>query len=185
VLAYLGVALPAVIGYLSWCRVDLVGSTTRRWMWGVLGAVVAGTFVVVNVLGQDASPRPEGVALVANLLWGGVVYGLLDALFLSILPITMVWLAAKDLGLIGGWVSKVTVGFAALLGSLFVTILYHWGFTEYQGADIAGPIIGNGVLSLAYLLSGNPLASAVGHVAMHVASVLHGIDTTIQLPPHY
>lgn len=36
----------------------------------------------------------------------------------------------------------------------------------------------------AYLLARSPIAAVGGHVVMHVAAVLHGIDTTIQLPPH-
>jgi hypothetical protein len=41
-----------------------------------------------------------------------------------------------------------------------------------------------GVMSIAYIASRNPLAAVLSHVAMHVAAVLHGIDSTVQLPPH-
>ncbi len=185
VLVYLAVASPLIAGYLWTAGIDVRAPIARHWKWGLLGALLAGAFVVANVLGQEASSRPESLALVGNLLWLGVVYGLLDAMFLSILPIAMIWLAAKDLGFTRGRYDRIVVAMLALSGSLFVTVLYHWGFAEYQGTEISGPVIGNGVLSLAYLVSANPLASALGHVAMHVASVLHGIDTTIQLPPHY
>lgn len=50
---------------------------------------------------------------------------------------------------------------------------------------MAGPILGNAILTAAYLLTRNPLSTTLAHVAMHVASVLHGMETTIQLPPHY
>jgi hypothetical protein len=39
-------------------------------------------------------------------------------------------------------------------------------------------------MSVAYTATQNPLAAAVSHVAMHVVAVLHGIDSTVQLPPH-
>jgi len=32
---------------------------------------------------------------------------------------------------------------------------------------------------------GNPFAAVLSHVAMHTAGVLHGMETTVQLPPHY
>lgn len=48
-----------------------------------------------------------------------------------------------------------------------------------------GPLIGNGVLTVGYLLTGSPVTPLVGHVLMHAAAVLHGAETTAQLPPHY
>jgi hypothetical protein len=74
------------------------------------------------------------------------------------------------------------VGLAA---SIAVTSAYHLGFAEFRGIAVAGPIVGNAVLTLAYLASSSPWSPILGHVAMHVAAVLHGIDSTIQLPPHY
>jgi len=47
------------------------------------------------------------------------------------------------------------------------------------------PLIGNGILTAGYLLTGSPLTAVVGHVIMHGAAVLHGMETTLQLPPHY
>jgi hypothetical protein len=46
-------------------------------------------------------------------------------------------------------------------------------------------LIGNAVVTAAYLLAGNPLAPVLAHVIMHVAAVLHGMETTMQQPPHY
>jgi hypothetical protein len=66
-----------------------------------------------------------------------------------------------------------------------VTAAYYLGYPEYQGTAIAAPVIGNGIMSLGYLITTNPLASVLSHVAMHVAGVLHGPATVLQLPPHY
>ena len=63
--------------------------------------------------------------------------------------------------------------------------MYHLGFPEYRGAGLLAPVIGNGVLSLASLLTMSPIAAVLGHIAMHVTAVLHGINTAVQLPPHY
>jgi len=50
---------------------------------------------------------------------------------------------------------------------------------------VIAPIIGNGVMSLGYLITANPIAAIASHIAMHVAGILHGPETTAQLPPHY
>ncbi len=83
------------------------------------------------------------------------------------------------------WYGKVLVGIAALAASLLVTAAYHLGYPEIQGPQVVYPLIGNGVMSLSYLLTMNPLSAVLSHIAMHVAVVLHGINTTLQLPPHY
>jgi hypothetical protein len=122
---------------------------------------------------------------VFDLLWLGLVYGLLDALLLSVLPVYAVWQAFTELGWTGSWSKRLVVGGAALVASLLVTVFYHWGYPEFRGGQVIAPMLGNGVLSLAYLLTTNPLAAVFSHIAMHVAAVLHGLNTAIQLPPHY
>jgi hypothetical protein len=63
--------------------------------------------------------------------------------------------------------------------------IYHVGFPEYGTAELLAPIIGNSVVSLASLLTMSPLAALFSHIAMHMSAVMHGLDTTVQLPPHY
>lgn len=115
------------------------------------------------------------------LLWVGVFYGTLDALFLSVMPVVAVRLAFSQAQPQGRLVSAAT----ALAASLAVTSAYHLGFPGFRGAQLVGPIIGNCVLTLAYLATHSPLSPILGHAAMHIASVIHGMETTIQLPPHY
>lgn len=156
----------------------------RHWAWGVAAAILAGAFLVTNVLSQPASDRSSELSLTLDLLWLGGVYGLVDALLLSVLPILATWQASAALGGTAGWPGRISTGILALLLSLAVTAAYHLGFPEFRGADVAGPIIGNGVSSLAYLVTANPLGAVLSHVAMHVAAVFQGPGTTIQLPPH-
>jgi hypothetical protein len=73
----------------------------------------------------------------------------------------------------------------ALGASLLVTAAYHLGYQEFRGPALIQPLIGNALLTLGLLLSGSPAAAIVGHVIMHAAAVLHGMETTVQLPPHY
>lgn len=59
------------------------------------------------------------------------------------------------------------------------------GSRELRGKPVLWTLAGNGLLSLAFLISGNPLAAVLPHIAMHVTSVVYGAETTDQLPPHY
>ena len=73
---------------------------------------------------------------------------------------------------------------ASLGASLLVTAAYHWGFVEFRGASIVSPLIGNALMTSGYLVTGSLLTPVVAHIAMHIAAVLHGMETTVQLPPH-
>jgi hypothetical protein len=184
VLVYTGIAGAFLAGYCCWARIDLRRCLSHRWQWGVVGAILSGALVVLNVRAQPASPAPQGPALLFALFWLGLVYGILDALLLSVLPVFATWQAFSSHGWTDRWFGRIAAGGTALMASLLVTAAYHWGYPEFRGAVVAAPVVGNGILTLAYLLSTSPLAAMGGHVAMHIAAVLHGPATTLQLPPH-
>jgi hypothetical protein len=35
------------------------------------------------------------------------------------------------------------------------------------------------------ILTGNPITAIGAHIVLHIASALHGVETTVTLPPHY
>ncbi len=109
----------------------------------------------------------------------------LDALFLSVMPVFAIWQAFSGLGWTRSWLKRLVVGGVAVAASLLVTVAYHWGYPEFRGPQVIAPAFGNGAMSLAYLLTTNPLAAVVRHIAMHMSVVLHGLNTAVQLPPHY
>jgi hypothetical protein len=161
-----------------------MGMGFGNWMWGLIGAVIVGAFVVKNVLSQRHSAHSKGWLLALDLLWLGVVYGMVDALLLSVVPVLAVCQTFAVLGWTVSWIGKALFGLAAMLASLWVTAAYHFGYPEFRNPKLAAPVFGNGVISLGYLLTGNPLAALVSHIVMHMAAVLHGPETAAQLPPH-
>jgi hypothetical protein len=184
--AYFIMAVPFLYAFARWSKLDLGELLRHNWIWGLVAALLAGAFVVRNVLSQPASLASTGLSLAFDILWLGVVYGALDALFLSVLPVLATWQAFSGFGWTHAFAGKVAVGVIALVASLFVTIVYHLGYPEYRVAGgVAGPSIGNTVMSLAYVLANNPIAAVFSHVAMHIAGVLHGPASVMQLPPHY
>lgn len=184
VAAWLLVASAVLIAFVRATGLDPAVQFRRRWIAGVAIGIIAGAALAAGVLRQPASPVPAGAALLAALAWPGVVYGAVDALMLTVLPVLALYGSrpAAELARPGG---RVRAAGAALAGSLLVTAAYHLGFAEFRGAALAGPLIGNAVVTLSYLLAGNPLAPIGAHTVMHLTAVLHGAGTTAQLPPHY
>jgi hypothetical protein len=174
-----------VCTYLHWSGLDLRQHLLHHWPWGLGGAAVGGALAVMNVVSQPASASPHGRELLSSLLSAGLIYGSADALLLTVLPVLATWQALSGFGWTRSCPGKIAAGVVALASSLCVTAVYHLGYPEFRGLQVGGPVLGNGILSLTYLLTASPLAPIGGHIAMHIAAVLHGPESTIQLPPHY
>lgn len=171
--------------FCLWNEVDLAAILARNWAWGLLAGALASLILIANVRSQPASRRSSGAGLVGDVAWLGLVYGLVDALFLNVLPVLAVWGGLAQAGWIAGWPGRIAASGLALAASLLVTFAYHVGYPEFRNARVSLVLVGNGVISLAYLLSANPLGSIISHTIMHVAAVLRGPETVLQLPPHY
>ena len=184
-LAYIPVSGGFVVGYYLWSGTDPVMQFTTNWGWGLVGAFIAGGLAVRHVLVQPASARRNGAGLVIDLLWPGFDYGLIDAMLLSVVPVMAIYKGFADQAWTFGAAGQLGTGVLALLASLFVTLCYHIGYPEYRGKQVGMTLVGNGIMTMAFLLTGNPLAAVLPHCAMHVTAMCHGRDTTYQLPPHY
>lgn len=155
-----------------------------HWRKGFVGVVVATLFLMWKVQGYPPSAVPEGIQLVWVIIWIGITYGMVDGLLLNVMPVLIVhraWPAEADTSK----AKLLTRGFLALLASIFVTVAYHLGYTEFHGFSMFWIIIGNSIITLTYLLTGSPLSAIVTHAIMHIAAVLHGMETVLMLPPHY
>jgi hypothetical protein len=186
---YLIVYIPLVLALFIWFiiakEISLADLFLHNWYWGLIGAVIAGAFVIKNVYSQPSSEKSKGMALFIDITWPGLIYGLTDALLLSVLPILSVNLAFAGSSIAELWYGKIGIGILALLASFFVTTAYHLGYPEFRGKKVIWPNVGNGILSIAYISTLNPLAAILPHMAMHVAAMIYGRETTGQVPPHY
>lgn len=159
---------------------QLIGS----WPYALVGIAVASFLLLKNIGGQPSSEVPSGMQLVMALAWVGLAYGVTDALLLNVFPVLAVQGAAFFERQPARGVRLVR-GLLALAASLTMTAAYHLGYTEFQGPALLSALIGNTIITASYLLTGSPLAAVATHVIMHVAAVLHGMETTLQVPPHY
>jgi hypothetical protein len=174
-----------VYAFFRWSGIDVTGLLRHNWRKGILAGIICGALVTMSVLSQPSSPRSEGLDLAIDLVWLGVVYGALDALLQSVIPILATVRAFSDMAWTASWPGKVAVRALTLASSLAVTAAYNLGYPEFQGLMLIGPITGTAILDVGNLLTGNPLSSLTGHIIMHIASVMQGPESTLQLPPHY
>jgi hypothetical protein len=183
---YFAIMVPFLYAYIRWTGIDIGQVIRHRWIWGVAGGAVIGAIMVMNIINNEpASTRPEGLELVGSMVWLGIFYGTVDALLLTVLPVSAVWLAFKSAGMTRRWAGKALTAVIAMVASVAVTAVYHAGYVEFRDADLFSAMFGNGVISFGFLITANPLTAIIAHIALHVVSVWHGIDTTVTLPPHY
>jgi hypothetical protein len=81
-------AIGAVLGaYLRACKINVSEVVGRNWKLSLALGLVSGVFVTWSVLGRiDSTPHPSGGYFAFEILWRGVLYGIVDALLLSAFP---------------------------------------------------------------------------------------------------
>ncbi|GAA0804680.1 hypothetical protein GCM10009524_28460 [Spirilliplanes yamanashiensis] len=177
VLALMTAALGA--GYLAWLGVGAADLLTANWVWGLLGAPVAGLFLALAIRRLPGGQRLTGRRLTAALGWEALVYGTTEGVLLSVLPVLMTWQMIHSLGWSGpgGVIARGTLPIAA---SLAVIVVHHLGYWEYRNHLLRPIALGCGLMSVAYLVTGSPIAPMLAHVISHAASLYHGAE----MPPH-
>lgn len=181
---YVGLSSAFLFWFFQANEINLSSFLVENWAWGVIAGVIVSAFLLNNVRSQPASRQSTGGELVFDIAWLGFAYGLIDALFLNVMPVLAIWNGFSQVGWATSWFGKVGVGILALLASLLVTLAYHAGYSEFRNKSMGLVLVGNSLITLAYLLSTNPIGALLSHAAMHVAATIQGPETTLQLPPH-
>ena len=170
--------------YGTWSQIDINKLIADNWFAGLIAGLLVGAFLVMNVRSQPPSRRSQGAELVLDLTWLGLVYGMIDALFLNVMPVLAVWQGFAAFAWTNSLAGGIFVAILALAASLLVTLSYHLGYTEFRNRQVGLVLVGNSLITLAFLLSSNPLGALISHTVMHLAAVFRGPETTVQLPPH-
>jgi len=157
----------------------------HNWFWGLFASIIAGAFLVKNVISQPYSQTVKGLPFYVDIIWFGIAYGIIDGLLLNVMPVVIVLNIFSEYYFFGNLSGQILIGVIALVASLLVTLFYHLGYPEFRNKSVLFVLLGNTIITLTFILSGNPLAAVLTHMIMHVAAVFRGPETTIQLPPHY
>lgn len=169
------------VGYVAWADVGIRDFLVDNWLWGLAVGVLAGTIPAFAMARMTATaPAEHGARRAARVAWDGVVYAISEGLLLSTLPALMAWQMLHVLGWSGtaGTVLRIVL---PLLASIAVIITHHLGYPEFRNPrEMSLAVVGCGLLTVGFLITGNILTAPVGHVLMHTAGVLHGTE----LPPH-
>lgn len=185
---YYGVYIASVATFFGlWLRttgLSLVSMVHRRWTLCIGLTVVASALLMAVVLGKDATPRADGLALLGAVLWRGIAYGLADGLLLSAFPILAVFAIFEGTRMRQRMIGTIAVGLAALAASMAMTATYHAGYSDFRSEKVRQPVAGDVVWSAPTLLTLNPIGAPITHAAMHVTAVLHSYETDVFLPPH-
>ena len=181
-LLYFSAVLGFIALYVKETGLDLAAWTARRWGWGLALGLTGGLVLVQGVLSGPGTPRADGLVLWWDVLWRGIVYGSVDGLLLLAFPWTVTWRALRaEEGTRTRKAAAAGLGYAAVL---LVTTAYHLGYADFRSGKVLQPNIGAAIGAVPTVLSANPVASPISHVALHVAAVLHVPDTDLYLPPH-
>ncbi len=174
-------------GYLAWSGTDGIAFISAHWGWGVLGAALSGLAGFAAVLagarrrGLPAPPRRRPVRAVGEMIWEGLLYGAAEGMLLSVLPVLAAWQTFALLGWTDTAFGAIGSGILAIVASAFVIWIHHLGYREFRGTpEIALPILGCGVLSVAYLLTRSPIAAMGGHILLHTGMEIRGVP----MPPY-
>jgi hypothetical protein len=130
------VTLGFVGAYVTLTRTDPAGEARRRWASGLAFGILCGLALIRGVTLHPAASVASGGALLTGLVWFGLVYGLMDALLLNVIPAHAFLRSCS-----GSRRAPWKVSALALAASLLVTALYHLGFSEFRGSALLQPLI--------------------------------------------
>jgi len=164
---------------------DPVAMLRRNLRWGLALGLVAVAATAGLVFMNGATGRPGGLPFAGAILWRGVVYGAVDGVLLSVIPILGVFAACSGRPLRERSRRAVAgIGALALAVSLGFTAIYHVGYPDFRGSKVTKPLGGDVVWSLPTLLTLSPVGAPIAHAGMHVTAVVHAYHTDLFLPPH-
>ena len=121
-LFYIPVVLAFVVLFVISNDINIKEQLLHNWYWGIAGALVAALFVIKNVYSQPSSARNKNAALLVDILWPGLMYGLADALLLSIVPILAIRSTFAGMDWPVDWQGRISLGVLAMLASLFLSL---------------------------------------------------------------
>ncbi|MEZ4520709.1 MAG: hypothetical protein R3A46_03540 [Thermomicrobiales bacterium] len=180
-LIYFALAGGFLGAYVRWNDVDLPQFLRANiWPSILVGAPIA-LFLIFNVLSRDSTPHPDGAYFAFEIGWRGLLYGIVDGLLLTAFPALVAFRLVG--GALKGMRDRLRFAGLVLIFTIVITGTYHLGYDQFREDGIAQPELGNVIISIPAMATGNPVGSIVAHSAMHVTAVAYSYETDVFLPP--
>jgi hypothetical protein len=179
---YFAVVAGLVLLYVRTTRADIHALLRRRLARAVVFGIVVGLVLVRRVLQDPPSAGASGAWYAWDLVWRGVLYGVVDGVLLSAFPWLVVWRAFD--GESASLVDRVKLHAVVVVSVVLMTSVSHAGYPEFRGDKLVQANVRSIIASLPTMVSGNPIASPIAHVILHVAAVTHSPTSDLFLPPH-
>lgn len=165
-------------GYVTWLGVDVSELITRRWGWGLVGAVIAAALLILPATRQPVDRPLHGRSLSAALVWEGVVYGTTEGVLLSALPPFIAWQMVHSLDWSGtaGGVARWAL---PILAAAAVIVIHHLGYWNCRNRILIPITFGLSLLTTGFLVTASWLTPAIAHTFLHTTLLVHGSE----MPP--
>ena len=177
------VSLGLGAGYLAWSGTSTSELISSNVAWGLAAGLIATVITIPLIRKLPEHPHATGTRLAGLMVWEGVLYGIAEGVLLAVLPVLAIWQACVDLGWTDGTWASFGSGVLAILGSLFVILVHHLGYSEFRlkagRVGLFGALVVCGLEATAFLVTGNVLAPIVAHIVLHGLLLLRGDE----LPP--
>lgn len=166
------------VGYVAWLGLGASELIFNHWGWGLLAAGILGVILGLAMTKQPATRKLQRRQLPGVLLWEGVVYGTAEGVLLSALPAFVTWQMVHSLGWkgIGGALARWTL---PVVAAALVILVHHLGYWNCRNRILIPITLGCSLLTVGFLVTASVLAAAVGHILMHFAADVHGVE----MPP--
>jgi uncharacterized membrane protein YdcZ (DUF606 family) len=169
--------------YLTASGTSLDDLVTNDAAWAVLAGLVVAALVPPLVRRLPGAEAPTGLKRARAFAWEDVVYGSAEGLLLAAYPVLVIWQATSIAGWTDTTIGTVAADTTAIVGSLFVILVHHLGYSEFRKRaarpKLAGALLTCGLQAVAFLFTGNVLAPVVAHIALHMELTMHGTE----MPP--
>ncbi len=185
-LIFLAFAVAFLWLYRRFSGLKIRASLKSGWALGIILALFVGsTLVSAGMTESSALTRSyQNIDIdITVILWRGIIYGLISGILVSAFPFIATWRALA--GTNPGNLRKAGVILTAALAIILTSFSYSVGMAGFNMDKIEKQVEINIIAGLPTLISGNPMASPLAGVFLHVSRSLlepdnNSIETVIK-----
>ena len=142
-------------------------SLSPGWALGIILGAFIGLGFISNTTTQINMTDYYMPAFTPAVILRGVVYGILSAILLTIIPFVVIWRAFS--GVNPGNLRKVAVTIIAVIALASMSFLYNLGLNGFNNKNLNDDVKMSMIANVPTLISGNPLAGPISNVFLQIS----------------